>query len=133
MLQTTMLQTTMVPTVQTASGHTALVHTVQTVTIEVSPADDASTTHWTEQAECKGRTSLFFAPRAERPQARARREAQAGVMCARCPVASECRTFARANHEYGYWGGESEEERHLAGYTVSAPIGVRARLSSIAN
>jgi hypothetical protein len=32
------------------------------------------------------------------------------------------------NHEYGYWGGESEEDRHLAGFTVSAPIGVRARL-----
>jgi WhiB family redox-sensing transcriptional regulator len=30
------------------------------------------------------------------------------------------------------WGGESEEERHLAGFTVAAPIGVRARAASCA-
>lgn len=124
-----MTQTTMVQAMQTLQ----VMQTMQTLTIDVSPPEDAEVVHWSEQAACKGRTSLFFAPRAERPQARARREAQAGVMCARCPVATECRTFARANHEYGYWGGESEEERHLAGFTVSAPIGVRARLSSVAN
>jgi WhiB family redox-sensing transcriptional regulator len=45
-------------------------------------------------------------------------------------VQSTCREFARTNHEYGFWGGESEEERHLAGYTVAAPIGVRARAAS---
>ena len=32
---------------------------------------------WREHAVCKGRTRLFFPPKAERPQARARREAQA--------------------------------------------------------
>jgi hypothetical protein len=42
-------------------------------------------------------------------------------------VQTQCKQFARQNHEYGFWGGESEEERHLAGYTVAAPIGVRAR------
>lgn len=82
---------------------------------------------WQDYAACKGRTSLFFPPRAERPQARARREAQARMLCVTCPVNSSCREFARVNHEYGYWGAESEEERHLAGYTVAAPIGVRAR------
>ena len=35
------------------------------------------------------------------------------------------RVVLKAN--YGYWGGESEEDRHLAGFTVSAPIGIRAR------
>jgi hypothetical protein len=30
------------------------------------------------------------------------------------------------NHEYGYWGGESEEERHLAGFTIAAPVGLRS-------
>ena len=83
---------------------------------------------WTDQAVCKGKTHLFFPPRAERPQARARREARAKQLCGNCPVAAECREFARTNHEYGFWGGESEEERHLAGFTVAAPIGVRARL-----
>jgi len=84
-------------------------------------------TAWMDAANCKGRTRLFFPPKAERPQARARREARARKLCMACPVLAECRAFARDNHEYGYWAGESEEERHLAGYTVSAPIGVRAR------
>jgi WhiB family redox-sensing transcriptional regulator len=83
---------------------------------------------WQDLAACKGRTKLFFPPKAERPQARARREAKAQVLGAACPVFDECRAFARSHREYGYWGGESEEDRHLAGFTVSAPIGVRARL-----
>jgi WhiB family redox-sensing transcriptional regulator len=83
---------------------------------------------WREFAVCKGQTRLFFAPKAERPQARARREAKALRLCAVCPVTEQCRSFARSNREYGYWAGESEEDRHLAGFTVSAPIGVRARL-----
>ncbi len=82
---------------------------------------------WRDHAACSGRTNLFFPPRAERPQARARREAQARLLCAICPVQVPCREFARANHEYGFWGGESEEDRHLLGYTVAAPIGIRAR------
>ena len=83
---------------------------------------------WQNAAACKGRTRLFFPPKAERPQARARREAKAKRLCDSCPVQDPCRVHARTNHEYGYWAGESEEDRHLAGFTVSAPIGVRARL-----
>lgn len=90
---------------------------------------DLSTARWQDFAACKGRTRLFFAPKAERPQARARREAKAQKLCSACPVLDRCRSFARQNREYGYWGGESEEDRHLAGFTVSAPIGVRARLA----
>lgn len=82
---------------------------------------------WTQFANCKGKTRLFFAPKAERPQARARREAKAKSLCSACIVQETCRQFARENHEYGLWGGENEEERHLAGYTIAAPIGVRAR------
>ncbi|MEX1104569.1 MAG: WhiB family transcriptional regulator [Ilumatobacteraceae bacterium] len=82
---------------------------------------------WREHAVCQGRTSVFFPPKAERPQARQRREAQARLLCTGCPVQAPCQEYARANHEYGFWGGESEEDRHLAGYTVAAPIGVRAR------
>ena len=90
---------------------------------EMPPAVD-----WRELAACKGRTTLFFPPKAERPQARERREAKAKLLCTTCLVAAECRSFARSNREYGYWGGESEEDRHMAGFTVSAPIGVRARM-----
>jgi WhiB family transcriptional regulator, redox-sensing transcriptional regulator len=84
---------------------------------------------WMDFAACRGRNHLFFPPLAERPQARAKREAKAAAICETCPVAEPCRDYARQHHEYGFWGGESEEDRHLMGYTVSAPIGVRARLT----
>jgi len=87
---------------------------------------------WTQFANCKGKTKLFFAPKAERPQARARREAKAKSLCANCTVQQTCKEFARNNHEYGLWGGENEEERHLAGFTIAAPIGVRSRLAKSA-
>jgi WhiB family redox-sensing transcriptional regulator len=91
--------------------------------------DDEHNTPWQEHAACSGRTTLFFPPKAERPQARARRETKAKQLCSSCPVSEPCRSHARSNHEYGFWAGESEEDRHLAGFTVSAPIGVRARLA----
>lgn len=81
---------------------------------------------WSQFANCKGKTHLFFAPNAERPQARARREAKARSLCDSCVVKETCREFARVNHEYGLWGAESEEERHLAGFTISAPVGLRS-------
>ena len=81
-------------------------------------------------AACKGLTHLFFPPAAERPQARDRRESTAKAVCGSCAVHDRCREFARSNHEYGYWGGESEDERHAAGFRLIAPIGVRARTAS---
>jgi WhiB family redox-sensing transcriptional regulator len=80
-------------------------------------------TDWMGAAPCRGKPHYFFAPRAERPPARARREAQARRLCATCAAALACRDFARRHREYGFWGGESEEERHRAGFTVAAPIG----------
>jgi WhiB family redox-sensing transcriptional regulator len=88
---------------------------------------------WRTRSNCKGDTRLFFPPKAERPQARARREAKAIRLCSECEVIEPCQQFARENHEYGFWAGESEEERHLAGFTVAAPIGVRSRLAQHAS
>lgn len=82
---------------------------------------------WMHKAACKGLTHLFFPTAAERPQARERREATAREVCASCSVRGMCRNFARDQHEYGFWGGESEDERHAAGFRLIAPIGVRAR------
>ena len=96
--------------------------------IQIPAPTVKDTEHWTDLAACKGRTPLFFPPKAERPQARARREARARQLCDQCSVTAQCREYARTNHEYGYWAGESEEDRHLAGFTVAAPIGIRARL-----
>jgi WhiB family transcriptional regulator, redox-sensing transcriptional regulator len=89
---------------------------------------DMTALEWRELAACKGRVELFFGPKAERPQARARREANARRICVDCPVIADCREWARENHEFGFWGGESEDQRHFLGFHVSAPIGVRARL-----
>jgi WhiB family redox-sensing transcriptional regulator len=102
------------------------------VAIETSPLQELvdRVTHdrsWRTRAVCTGHLHLFFGPRAERPQARLRREAQAKALCDRCPVVEQCRVAARSAREYGYWGGESEEERYRAGFTVAAPIGVRSR------
>jgi len=85
-------------------------------------SDDA----WMAKGACRGLTHLFFPSSAERPQARERREAQARQVCASCTVQTTCREFARTHHEYGLWGGESEDERHEAGFRLIAPIGIRA-------
>lgn len=98
----------------------------ETTDVTVTPISIRNDLDWREFANCKGKLHLFFAKRSERPQARARREAKAMALCAACPVVEPCRDFARTNREYGFWAGESEEDRHLLGYTVTAPIGLRS-------
>lgn len=83
---------------------------------------------WTADAACQGRTELFFAPAGERPEARVVREDKARAVCKICPVMRPCRDWARENREYGFWGGESEEERAAAGYPVALPTGRVARV-----
>jgi WhiB family redox-sensing transcriptional regulator len=85
--------------------------------------------HWQDHANCHGRTELFFGKVAERPQARERRESRARKLCDTCVVRTPCREFAREHREYGFWGGENEEERHLAGHPLTGAIGVRVRLA----
>jgi WhiB family redox-sensing transcriptional regulator len=82
---------------------------------------------WMIQGSCRGRTAVFFAPHAERPQARVRREAKARLICATCVVQSECRQYAREHREFGIWGGESEEDRARHGYSVPWPLRDRRR------
>ena len=82
---------------------------------------------WADEASCRGESRLFFAPAGERPEARATREVQARAVCRACPALAECRDWARDHREYGFWGGESEEERAAAGYRVDMPVGRVAR------
>ena len=82
---------------------------------------------WTGNAACRGQNELFFAPAGERPETRMVREAKARAVCATCTVLTPCREWARENREYGFWGGESEEERAAAGYRVDMPVGRVAR------
>jgi WhiB family redox-sensing transcriptional regulator len=77
---------------------------------------------------CRGRTGLFFAPHAESAKQRERRESQARALCLVCAWLEPCRAWARSNREYGFWGGESEEERAAAGYPVPIPLGRASRL-----
>ncbi len=95
------------------------------VTTHDAPAETPDRPAWLDHAICGGHTELFFAPHAERPPSRLRREAAARQVCMRCPVRIECRDHARQHLEYGFWGGESEAERASAGYAVPAPIGGR--------
>jgi WhiB family redox-sensing transcriptional regulator len=87
------------------------------------PAPDPRT--WSQLAACAGKTSLFYAPPAERPEARAVRELKASLLCRTCPVIAPCRAWAREYREYGYWGGESEETRAAAGFRVRLPNATR--------
>jgi WhiB family transcriptional regulator, redox-sensing transcriptional regulator len=82
---------------------------------------------WTADAVCQGRTDLFFAPAGERPEARIVREREARGICHACPVLEPCRRWAREQREYGFWGGESEEDRAAAGFRVDMPVGRVAR------
>ena len=97
------------------------------VAVEIVSTRQQTDDDWMRDAACKGLTHLFFPSPAERPQARERREATARQVCRACPVNAICRDFARSQHEYGFWGGESEDERHAAGYRLIVSIGVRAR------
>lgn len=71
---------------------------------------------------------MFFPSHAERPEVRERREQEARALCRRCPVLVACRDWARTQGEYGFWGGESEEERAAGGFAVELPTGRVARI-----
>lgn len=96
--------------------------------IALSPAVEQSF-EWMSQGSCRGKSELFFAPFAERPEARVRREAQARSICATCPATEPCRDYARESRELGFWGGESEAERAAAGFAPTTPIIGRKRVA----
>jgi WhiB family redox-sensing transcriptional regulator len=87
---------------------------------------------WMPSGQCRGKSDLFFAPFAERPEARVRREAQARTICQGCAVMIPCRSYARENRELGFWGGESEAERATAGFAPTTPIIGRRRVAESA-
>ena len=92
-------------------------------------AGPIGSTEWAERGLCAGESDLFFAPFAERPEARVRRESRARIICESCDVLTECREYARRNRELGFWGGESEAERADAGFPPTTPIIGRKRIA----
>jgi len=73
---------------------------------------------WIERARCRGADPrLFNAPFGEGALDRLTRESTAKTRyCDRCEASRECREWAREHHEYGIWGGETEDERIAAGF-----------------
>ena len=94
-----------------------------------TPSGPTGPTGWMDEASCAGKSDLFFAPFAERPEARVRRESAARLICESCQVLAACRTYARTNRELGFWGGESESERADAGFPPTTPIIGRKRVA----
>ena len=71
---------------------------------------------WGRDAACQNSTgTVFFGPNGfESKRDRARREAAAKAICARCPVIMACREYAmRQNEAFGVWGGLGEAERRI--------------------
>ncbi len=93
------------------------------------PTGPTGATGWMDGAGCAGKSEFFFAPFAERPEARVRREAAARVICEGCAVLAQCRSYARTNRELGFWGGESESQRADAGFPPTTPIIGRKRVA----
>jgi WhiB family redox-sensing transcriptional regulator len=77
------------------------------------PGPNADLWDWQLLGACRAEDpSVFFHPEGERGSARARREAAAKAICARCPVLDACASHALAVREpYGVWGGMSEDDR----------------------
>jgi len=70
---------------------------------------------WQHQAACRDRTADFYPPmRPERKDERRVREHRAKLVCASCPVRTQCLDHAIAVDErYGVWGGLTQDERRL--------------------
>jgi WhiB family transcriptional regulator, redox-sensing transcriptional regulator len=107
------------------SNPAALMEQPVEVPVEPVPQAVADPRTWTRLAACAGKTHLFYAPPAERPEARAVRELKASLLCRTCPVVAPCREWAREYREYGFWGNESEESRAAAGFRVRLPNATR--------
>lgn len=102
---------------------------IDMVQLTDDPSGPTGSTAWMNDPACSGHGELFFAPFAERPEARVRREVAAERICNSCVSLIECRDYARKNRELGFWGGESESERAAAGFAPTTPIIGRRRVA----
>jgi WhiB family redox-sensing transcriptional regulator len=85
---------------------------------------------WFEEAQCRGKSRLFYPPPNETSADRTVRERYAAMVCASCAAMPDCRSWARNQHEFGYWGGESEAARTAAGFVPRNPGELRVTSSS---
>ena len=86
---------------------------------------------WTDQADCKGHTDLFFVKRGDNASM-----IQAKAICQKCPVLEECRTYVLFHPErYGIWAGMTEKDRrhYRIEHNIKLPAaqhGTRSRYNS---
>ena len=79
--------------------------TVQTDRI---PYDAARPGAWSDRAACRGKPVGWFYPEREGDNG-----TRAVGVCRRCPVQTDCLTFALETHQaYGIWGGLHARARH---------------------
>lgn len=72
---------------------------------------------------CASKVDVFYATQKERPQRRVKREQMAKEICLSCVNTNVCRDYARETREsYGVWGGETEYERFMAGFSDYNPF-----------
>lgn len=83
------------------------------------------TLDWMAAAGCKNKTKLFFFSGDETAAERRKLVYSAKAICRACPVIDKCRDYARRNNELGIWGGETEEERFMAGYLNNPAVNKR--------
>lgn len=83
------------------------------------------TLDWMADASCKNKTKLFFLNGDETAIEKRKLVYSAKAICRVCPVIDKCRDYARSNNELGIWGGETEEERFLAGYLNNPAVNKR--------
>lgn len=80
------------------------------------------TQDWRHRAACRNLDPEIFFPTAEAGPVRAREVARAKAVCARCPVAAECLTWAlESGQGYGVWGGMTEDERRALARHAARP------------
>ena len=77
------------------------------------PALHVDDWEWHLSAGCRGMdVNTFYNPENERGMAKRRREADAKVICAGCPVRQRCLEWALTVREpHGVWGGMTPVER----------------------
>lgn len=91
------------------------------------PGTAADHWDWQRHAACRGMDSaVFFHPEGERGPARRKRIEHAAAICAGCPVAGECREWARRVGEtYGVWGRGARFSAVKCSTAVAVPGRVR--------
>lgn len=73
----------------------------------MSNGQDTFVWSWEDDAACKGKGELFYAPFQEQRHHRLLRILAAQAICATCPVSVECDAAAKQRDErFGIWAGE---------------------------